>query len=50
VYAPKQPVIRRKVVEVYLIEGEENSADLLTKNLGHVKFQKFRAMFGLEFL
>jgi hypothetical protein len=43
-------VIRRKIVEVYFIEGEENPADLLTKNLGHIKFQKFRAMFGLEFL
>ena len=42
-------VIRRKIVEVYFIEGEENPADLLTKNLGVVKFQKFRAMFGLEF-
>jgi hypothetical protein len=37
-------------VEVYFIKGEENPADLLTKNLGHIKFQKFRAMFGLEFL
>jgi hypothetical protein len=42
-------VIRRKIVEVYFIEGEENPADILTKNLGHVKFQKFRAMLGLEF-
>ena len=42
-------VICRKIVEVYFIEGEENPADLLTKNLGVVKFQKFRAMFGLEF-
>jgi hypothetical protein len=43
-------VIRRKIAEVYFIEGEENPADLLTKNLEHIKFQKFRAMFGLEFL
>ena len=43
-------VIRRKIVEVYFIAGEENPADILTKNLGHVKFQKFRAMLGLEFL
>ena len=42
-------VICRKIVEVYFIEGEENPADLLTKNLGVVKFKKFRAMFGLEF-
>ena len=31
-------VIHRKIVEVYFIEGEENPADLLTKNLGVVKF------------
>ena len=43
-------VIRRKIVEVYFIAGEENPTDILTKNLGHVKFQKFRAMLGLEFL
>jgi hypothetical protein len=43
-------VICRNIVEVYFIEGEENPADLFTKNPGHVKFQKFRAMFGLEFL
>jgi hypothetical protein len=43
-------VIHRNIVEVYFIEGEENPADLLTKNLGHIKLQKFRAMFGLEFL
>jgi hypothetical protein len=42
-------VIRKGIVEVYFIEGEENPADLLTKNLGHVKFQKFRALYGLEF-
>ena len=42
-------VIHQKIVEVYFIEGEENPADLLTKNLGVVKFQKFRAMFGLKF-
>ena len=41
-------VICQKIVEVYFIEGEENPADLLTKNLGMVKFQKFRAMFSLE--
>ena len=43
-------VISRKLAEVYYIEGEENPADLLTKNLGIVKFQKFRAVLGLEFL
>ena len=42
-------VICQKIVEVYFVEGEENPVDLLTKNLGAVKFQKFRAMFSLEF-
>ena len=42
-------VVDRGLVELYFINGEENPADLLTKNLGRVKFQKFRAMLGLEF-
>jgi len=36
-------------VELYFIEGEENPTDLFTKNLGSVKFLKFRAMLGLKF-
>ena len=43
-------VVERKLTELYFIDGEANPADLLTKNLGHVKFLKFRAMLGLEFL
>ena len=42
-------VIARKLAEVYFIDGDNNPADLLTKNLGIVKFQKFRALLGLEF-
>ena len=42
-------VISRGLVNVYFINGEENPADLLTKNLGSVKFHKFRAMLGLSF-
>jgi hypothetical protein len=30
-------------------EGSENPADLFTKNLGRIKFQKFREQLGLEF-
>ena len=41
--------IEDKYVEVYYIDGNDNPADLLTKNLGHVKFHKFRAQLGLEF-
>ena len=42
-------VIDRKLVEVFHIDGNENPADLFIKNLGHVKFHKFRGMLGLEF-
>ena len=43
-------VIKKKLIELYFIDGENNPADMLTKNLGQVKFQKFRGMIGLEFL
>jgi hypothetical protein len=42
-------VIQRKLAEIYFIDGDDNPADLLTKNLGSVKFLKFRAQLGLEF-
>ena len=42
-------VIERGLVEVNYIPGEDNPADLLTKNLGRVKFEKFRSMYGLYF-
>ena len=42
-------VIERNLVEVYFIDGSDNPADMFTKNLGHVKFHKFRALLGLEF-
>jgi len=45
--------VREKVdnhtVELFYVPGEDNPADLLTKNLGHVKFEKFRPQFGLRF-
>jgi hypothetical protein len=43
-------VIQRGFARVYFINGDNNPADLLTKNLGSVKFLKFRSMLGLEFL
>ena len=43
-------VIKKKLIELYFIDGENNPADMLTKNLGRINFQKFRAMIGLEFL
>jgi hypothetical protein len=42
-------VVNRGLAKIYFINGDENPADLLTKNLGSVKFLKFRAMLGLEF-
>jgi hypothetical protein len=42
-------VVNRGLVKIYFIDGDENPADLLTKNLGSIKFLKFRAMLGLEF-
>jgi hypothetical protein len=42
-------VIERKFVELFFIEGEKNPADLLTKNLGSVKFLLFRPEYGLHF-
>ena len=42
-------VIDRKLVEVFHIDGNENPADLFTKDLKHIKFHKFRGMLSLEF-
>jgi len=43
-------VLNRGIAEVFFINGDENPADLLTKNLGSVKFLKFRGMYGLEIM
>ena len=42
-------VVQNKQVELFFIEGASNPADLFTKNLGRVKFQKFCEQLGLEF-
>ena len=42
-------VIAQKKVAVVYIDGNENPADMFTKNLGRIKFYKFRAQLGLEF-
>ena len=42
-------VIHSKKIELFFLEGSENPADLFTKNLGRIKFQKFREQLGLEF-
>src|SRR6202012_1228137 len=42
-------VIQEKQVELFFIEGAENPTDLFTKNLGHIKFLKFREQLRLVF-
>ena len=42
-------VIERKLAELFFIDGDKNPADLLTKNLGSVKFLTFRPEYGLRF-
>ena len=42
-------VVHNKQVELFCIEGANNPADLFTKNLGRIKFLKFREQLGLEF-
>ena len=42
-------LVAKGKVELYFIDGAENPADLLTKNLPHEKFAKFRAQLGLQF-
>ena len=41
--------IEDKNIELMFIEGSNNPADMLTKNLGNIKFSKFREILGLEF-
>ena len=36
-------------VTLYFVEGAENPTDMFTKNLGHVKFLKFRGQLGIKF-
>jgi len=43
-------VISQKYARVFFINGDNNPADMFTKNLGSVKFLKFRGELGLEFL
>ena len=41
--------IAKGKIKVFFIPSEDNTADILTKNLGCIKFEKFRAELGLEF-
>jgi len=42
-------LIEQKRIDVVWIPTDENSTDIFTKNLGYIKFEKFRSMLGLEF-
>ena len=42
-------VVQSGKVELFFVEGTLNPADMFTKNLGRVKFLKFREQLGLEF-
>ena len=44
-----QEVVANGKVALFFIEGSKNPADLFTKNLGHIKFEKFREDLRLEF-
>ena len=44
-----QDVIAVGHIQVYFIDGDNNPADMFTKNLGHVKFNLFHLQLGLEF-
>ena len=43
-------LIENEQVKPYNIDGKENSADILTKNLGQVLFSYFCPSLGLEIL
>lgn len=42
-------VVEQQLVNLFYIPGDDNPADMFTKNLGHVKFLKFRPQLGLRF-
>lgn len=42
-------LVESKEIEILFVDGNNNPADMFTKNLGHVKFLKFREHLGLEF-
>ena len=42
-------LVEQKEVAIFYIPSDDNPADLFTKNLGRVKFLKFRNLLGLHF-
>ena len=41
--------IAKGKIKVFFVPSEDNTADILTKNLGRIKFEKFCSQLGLEF-
>jgi hypothetical protein len=41
--------IADKKIVLYHVPTEDNTADIFTKNLGHLKFEKFKQQLGIEF-
>ena len=41
--------VEEKKISLFFVEGAENPADMFTKNLGKVKFLKFRSQLRLKF-
>ena len=42
-------LVSNKIIEPFFIEGAQNPADMLTKNLGQIKFDLFRSQLELVF-
>ena len=42
--------VAERKIDMYFVPSEDNTADIFTKNLGHLKFEKFRTELSIEFL
>jgi hypothetical protein len=42
-------LLEQKRIDIVWVPTDDNIADMFTKNLGHIKFVKFRSKLGLEF-
>ena len=42
-------VVTSGLIELYFINWQENTADMFTKNLEHIKFHYHQSQLGLEF-
>jgi hypothetical protein len=44
----RECIVVKKIV-LYHVPTEDNTADIFTKNLGRLKFEKFKQQLGIEF-